>query len=131
MIVGQLQKHLKGVWWPCLKQIVQSWCAKRAVRRELRKRQQWMDKNINKQSSSRSSRSSRSDGVGADLKNMEEKKTGNSRSTGNATTQPLSEHRLKQAEEEAWTEARMPVYNTFNDYAGTCFLKDYFLPAGY
>jgi hypothetical protein len=100
MVVGQLQKHFKEVLWPCVKNKIKTWCAKRAVRKAEKKRERWQQENVTPTTES--------------VPNGGKKDT----ATGKKESQqPLSERRLRQAEEEAWTEARMPIYNTFNDYA--------------
>ena len=105
MVVGQLQKHAKEVLWPCIKQHVRGRCAKRALRAESRKREKWELENINNNANDGKYHGRGENNKENKMKKKMMKKT------------PLSERRLKQAEEEAWTEASMPNYDTFNDYA--------------
>jgi hypothetical protein len=101
MVVGQLQKHFKEVLWPCFKKKIKNWFAKRAIKKAAKEREKWKMNQI-------------------DDSSLENDSNGNSKSsktTDASKARPLSERRLKQAEEEAWSEARMPEYNTFNDYA--------------
>ena len=125
MVAGQMQKHVKEVLWPCFKNSLRTWCAKRAVKKEAYKRQQWEERQAAALNSSTTDSTDSTDSTqtpaGTEMEgDAVEIDMGTTSRTGETTSvlaKPLSERRLKQAEEEAWSEARMPEYNTFNDYA--------------
>ena len=94
MVVGQCTKKVKEILLPCLKLKVKTWCANRALRKEMKRASDQKDDQR----------------TPADT---------NSQCTSSAPARKtaLSRRRLAQGGSEVWAEARLPVYRTFNDYA--------------